>query len=349
MLPLKKRVTSARPRAARVLTTTLAAALALSLAACAGQAEEAAPSPTTTTTSPTPTPTPEQTPEPEPTPETTPLTGGPVLAVKIDHVDAAYPRVGIGSADVIYVDEVEYGLTRLMAIFSTHLPETVGPIRSARPNDPTILANYGPVAMAFSGASRQTYDYLARGSQIDVETGRGFFRQSGRHAPHNLMGRPEQLLETGGGSQPPDDVGFRYGEPTVGGRAATSVSTRYPAVRMSATYDADSNSYRVSTNGKVEIDALTGDPVTPSTIVVQQVQMRDSANVTTGGVATPLADLVGSGDAVVLRDGQAWDGTWQRASDDAPTTFTVGDDVLAFAPGQIWIWLVPADQTVTVE
>ena len=274
-----------------------------------------------------------------------------MLAVKIDHVDAAYPRVGIGSADVVYVDEVEFGLTRLLAVFSSELPETVGPIRSARPNDPTILANYGPVPLVHSGASRQTYVYLDASSHIDVPNGSGpgFRRDSSRPAPHNLMGTPATLLETAGGSRPPEDVGFRYGPPTPGGTEATSVSTRYPSTRMGAGYDPGSGSYRITTNGRTEIDALTGDPVQPTTVVVQHVDSGDSTNVTTGGEATPLAELVGSGEATVLRDGLVWEGTWSRSSATAPTLFTVGEEELLFAPGQVWLWLVPTGQAVTVE
>lgn len=47
----------------------------------------------------------------------------PVLVVKIDNVDEARPATGLGSADVVYVEPVEGGLTRLAAVFSTNRPE----------------------------------------------------------------------------------------------------------------------------------------------------------------------------------------------------------------------------------
>lgn len=101
----------------RLAAAGAAGILLLPLAACSGdEADSLPPPPAPTSAAPAPTPTP--TPTPEPTPTTTPLTGGPVLAVKIDHVDAAYPRVGLASADVVYLDQVEYGLTRLLAVFS---------------------------------------------------------------------------------------------------------------------------------------------------------------------------------------------------------------------------------------
>ena len=331
----------------------MAAALVLLTAgACSSDTPEAAPPtttpPSTSTAAATPTPTDEvTTPEPEPT--STPFGGGPVLAVKIDHVAAAYPRAGIGSADIVYVDEVEYGLTRLVAVFSTTMPDSVGPVRSARPNDPTILANYGPVALAFSGTSGKTRPYLSRGTQIDVDDGKGFSRDRSRPAPHNLFGDPRALLDRAGNSRPPQDIGFRYGPAPSGGTPATSIETRYPASRMSAEFDAANGTFEIISNGRIEIDALTGDPVAPTTVVVQKVTMRPSENVTPDGSATPLAELVGSGEAIVLRDGRVWEGAWARAALEAPTLFTVDGEELTFAPGQTWVWFVSTDQTVAVQ
>ena len=234
-------------------------------------------------------------------------------------------------------------------MFSTALPDTVGPVRSARPNDPTILANYGPVALAFSGSSGKTRDYLARGTQVNIEDGQGFYRDRARRAPHNLFATPQTLLERADGGVPPKDIGFRYGDASDGGRPAISVETRYPASRMSAVFDADSGAFEISSSGRVEIDALTGDAVAPTTVVVQKVAMRPSSNVTSDGAATPLSLLVGSGEAIVLRDGRAWEGKWSRTGLDAPTLFTVDGAELTFAPGQTWVWFVRPDQAVTVE
>lgn len=342
----------------RVTAAITAGLLVLIVGACSGGEPETAASPTPTATaeprpttaSPIASPTPaeeETTAEPEPT--STPFEGGPVLAVKLDHVAAAYPRLGIGSADIVYVDEVEYGLTRLLAIFSKSLPESVGPVRSARPNDPTILANYGPVALVFSGSSEQTRPYLQEGTQINVEDGDGFYRDDSRSAPHNLLGTPQTLLDRASGSKPAADIGFRFGDAPEGGTPATSVETRYPSSRMSAELDPESRTFTISSSGQVEIDALTGEPVAPTTVVVQKVRTRPSDNVTADGAATPLAELVGSGEAIVLRDGRSWVGEWSRAALEAPTLFEVDEEELTFAPGQVWVWLVPADQSVTVE
>jgi len=42
---------------------------------------------------------------------------GSVLAVKIDDTNEAHPQIGLEDADVVYIEQVEGGLTRLAAIF----------------------------------------------------------------------------------------------------------------------------------------------------------------------------------------------------------------------------------------
>ncbi|MBK6440609.1 MAG: DUF3048 domain-containing protein [Actinomycetales bacterium] len=150
-----------------------------------------------------------------------PLLGGaPVLAVKVDNTARARPRVGLDAADVVYVEPVEAGLTRLMAIFVSTKPAQVGPIRSARESDAALLANYGRVAFAYSGASPITAAAIGGGRQVNVSMdsgGGGFRRDSSRRAPYNVIGGPVALCLAAGGSAPAGDIGFHVG-PLAPGR-----------------------------------------------------------------------------------------------------------------------------------
>ena len=60
---------------------------------------------------------------------------GPVLVVKIDDTSQARPQIGLEDADIVYIEQVEGGLTRLAAIFSSKIPQKIGPVRSARISD----------------------------------------------------------------------------------------------------------------------------------------------------------------------------------------------------------------------
>lgn len=319
--------------------------VALGLAACSDDEPAVAP-----TTSATPSTTTTATPTTPAGPQ--PLVGGPVLAVKIDNTPAARPRLGLDVADVVYVEPVEGGLTRLLAVFSrTQAPE-VGPVRSGRESDVDLVANYGKVALAFSGSSSYTKRILDRGKQVNLsfdQSGRGYHRDRSRPAPYNVIGNPKELLARAGGSVKPADIGFRYGPAAAGGKAATSVAARWPSSRVTLTWNAKRKQYLVTTDGRPDVSP-SGRQYGAGTVVVQYVATHKSGNRDVNGQPTPVVDVVGSGKTVVLRDGRSWVGRWSRKGVTAPTSFTVGKAPLTFNPqGPVWVLLVAPGQTVTVR
>lgn len=122
---------------------------------------------------------------------------GPVLAVKIDNVGPARPQTGIGRADIIYAEQVESGLSRLMAVYATRLPPVVGPVRSARETDLELLRQFDRPALAFSGAQSKLLPLIAEAPLTALPPGKApaaaYFRGSDRPAPHNLYLRPAKL------------------------------------------------------------------------------------------------------------------------------------------------------------
>jgi hypothetical protein len=93
---------------------------------------------------------------------------GPIMAVKLDDTSSARPQIGLEDADVVYIEQVEGGLTRLAAIFSSEIPTNIGPIRSARISDIDILSQYGKVIFAYSGAQRAMLTVIAN-SNLTLE------------------------------------------------------------------------------------------------------------------------------------------------------------------------------------
>lgn len=59
------------------------------------------------------------------------FTDRPVL-VTINNHPHARPQSGIANADIVYEMVAEGNITRLLALFQSELPETIGPVRSAR-------------------------------------------------------------------------------------------------------------------------------------------------------------------------------------------------------------------------
>ena len=76
----------------------------------------------------------------------------PALVIKVNNVASARPQSGINQADVVYEEVVEGGITRLAAVFNSHDPDRVGPVRSVRKTDQSLVWPIGGV-FAYSGGA----------------------------------------------------------------------------------------------------------------------------------------------------------------------------------------------------
>ena len=201
-------------------------------------------------TAPTPAARPARSATPTPTPTSralvSPFTGepmkslGPVLAVKIDNIVYARPQTGLTRADIVYVLPVEGGLSRFLAIFSSHLPPVIGPVRSAREDDLELLRQFGRPAFAFSGAQPQLLPVVERARIVNLYSGRvaGYYRDYQRIAPYNLYADTRKLLAQAKDASTAHSIGFTFGPAPAGGRAARSESVSYPAASFTFTWSA---------------------------------------------------------------------------------------------------------------
>ncbi|WP_329624715.1 DUF3048 domain-containing protein [Streptomyces sp. NBC_01255] len=338
-------------RPGRVLTALLCALTAAGLYGCSdpGPREPSpTPTPAPTTTAPATTAPAPATTTPAPS-GLSPLTGlparpAPVLAVKIDNVAAARPHTGLGAADLVYVEQVEGGVTRLLAVYSSRLPELAGPVRSARESDIALLAPFGRPVLGYSGAQSALNPLLdaAPLHLVSESTAPGAFTRSpDRAAPHNLYLRPERALATDPGAPNARDIGYRFGARPPGGTPVDTSTVRFPAARYTFTWSAADRAWRVAMDGRAARATDTG-PLTPETVVVQRVTIRPSAFQDKFGAVSPYTETTGSGTALVLRDGRSYEARWSRPSPSAGTTFTTpAGEPLAFAPGQTWVVLAP--------
>ena len=288
------------------------------------------------------------TPSPTARPLLSPFTGEPVpslnrvLAVKIDNIVNARPQTGLTHADIVYVLPVEGGLSRFMAVFSSHYPPVIGPVRSAREDDLELLRQFGRPAFAYSGATATLLPYIHRTARIvDLYSGitSGYYRDNSRIAPYNLYAHTRQLLRQAPHASKARDIGFRFGPPPPGGKAIRSESASYPAASFTFTWSAAKQRWLVSIDG-VRAVTTDGGRMSPATVVIQHTTVRTSRFLEYGK-PPPYAESVGSGTAVVLRDGKAWTTHWSRPSANGGTTFTTASGQrMTFATGQVWVLLV---------
>lgn len=261
----------------------------------------------------------------------------PFLAVKIDNVAAARPQTGIGSADVVYVEPVEGGLTRLVALYAGDGPATIGPVRSARRTDIGLLAQYGKPVLAYSGAAPELLPSLRAANVVNASPAQvpsAFFRDSARKAPHNLFVRRDALPDSG---TAPTKAPLQSGSAPPGGTAAARYEIDYPAARYTITWSADHGSWLVDVDGTPLVSTDSG-PVAVATVVRQSVHVAAGA-----GSTSPVARTVGTGAVTVFRDGKRYTGTWSRPTTLAPTRFhTATGSALPVALGPVWVFLTRA-------
>ena len=280
-------------------------------------------------------------------PLVSPFTGEPVkslggvLAVKIDNIVFARPQTGLTDADIVYVLPVEGGLTRFLAVFSSHFPPVIGPVRSARKDDLELLGQFGRPAFAFSGAQGQLLPVVEHARIVDLYAGRvgGYYRNYGRIAPYNLYATTRALLSEAKGGSKAHSIGFRFGPAPAGGQATRSYSVSYPATKYTFTWSASRHHWLVTMDGR-PATTTDGGPLAPATVVMQRTTVRKSGYLEYG-VPPPYAETVGHGTAVVLRGGKAYNVRWSRPSFNGGTTYTtMSGQRMTFAPGQVWIVLV---------
>jgi hypothetical protein len=264
---------------------------------------------------------------------------GPELIFKIDNVEQARPPTGLTKADIVYILPVDAGLSRIFAVFSSHIPPVVGPVRSARQEDIELLRQFGRPAFAYSGAQPRLLPVVEHSRIVDLYAGivGGYYRDNNRIEPYNLYARTKQLLaEAKGRESKARDIGFRFGPAPPGGRPRKSYSVTYPEAAFTFSWSPGQRRWLSTMDGKPAYSAGGGRLGAP-TVVIQYVRVRVSGFQELG-IKPPYANTIGSGYAIVLRNGRAYRVHWSRPRPAVGTAFTLPDGHrMLFARGQVWI------------
>lgn len=307
--------------------------------------------------------------ESTPVPETVvhPLTGiktqpgqdwesRPAIALKLGNAPPERPQAGLHQADLVYEEIVEGGTTRFMAVFSTNDPGRVGPIRSARKVDPTLLAPLGAL-FGYSGGAPSTIRVIRGASgftDVGIDRASGAYRRdSNRRSPYNLYTSTNELWSGRNGGPPKQHFTFLQAtdDPGTGSQeVATNVRLSFAGngSEIHYAYDASRKIYTRNVGGSPHV-AEGGTPLTYSNIVVPSVEISAGFSIDKAGFRTFDIKTVGSGGLVLLRGGKAFRGTWERATDADPWRFTdETGQVIPLTPGNTIIELLPQGRPVTV-
>ncbi|PDH68914.1 MAG: hypothetical protein CNE88_04225 [Acidimicrobiales bacterium MED-G01] len=293
--------------------------------------------------------------------ESWPLTGigddqvgnWPVLIVKIDNHDRARPQSGVNSADVVFEEIVEGGLTRFAALFHSQQAEHVGPIRSVRTSDFDLLRNLNKPLFANSGGNEAVLELLQEVDYVDVSSNAAmdvYERMGERPSPHNLFSDTKSLRVVGtsrgdGGSPPKMFVRQDAGDglPASATRV-TGVNLDYGSTFVNYRWNEQEGWIRTQ-NGTIHVDT-EGVAIAPDVIIVQVVSYTRSR----ADGRSPEAVLLGEGRSLVLFEGSLIEGTWKRTQAEEVTRYFDRDGLpIAMPPGRVWIALPRVGQVQVVE
>lgn len=257
----------------------------------------------------------------------------PVYGVVLDNAPQARPQHGLASASIVYEYEVEGGITRYLALFSS-FPAKVGPVRSARTHS-AMLALENNVHFIYASAGVDVLDRIrglnVRGTNALRSGSASFFRDNSRRAPHNLYVN----LSTLGAESQSQEVVIRPAFLGREGAAVSEVVLEYSSnYRVSYRYLPDRGSYQRLVNGQIHRDA-TGAAIFARNIIVQYAPHG------TDLFLRPTPELLGEGPIAFYAQGEHFQGTWKKENAASPTRFFFKDgQEIERVNGQTWIQIM---------
>ena len=291
-----------------------------------------------------------------------------IMVVQLDNEPKARPQKGIASADIVYeVELYNGGYTRYTAVFNDQIPELVEAVRSARVVNADIYSEYQGAFVHFGARvepDSNLYDYLNKHnytadldgnnhngdkSKVIYKVANMFYRDSGRAAPNNVVGKLQQMHDMVDWSQLSCRSPLKFNEyPTIpAGEDVNKFQIQYREGSYVPSYqwDASQGKYLRFYNGNPYKDGTTGEQVTCDNIIVQHVRYEWYG----GKSEAPHAFLYEGNTCDYFIGGKHFTGTWKRDSISNNTVYLddAGNEVY-FNPGHTYIEILKLEKSIDI-
>ena len=274
-----------------------------------------------------------------------------VIGIKNDNNVRARPQSGPESADAVVEVLVEGGMTRFINIFYQSDTTYHGPIRSARPTDPTVLRPLGGVLVASGATGGLIPEIVDMGVHVITDRRPEYFRISSRKAPHNLYADTIKLkalaVAKGYVKDSTPQALFPWGDPSLSSWASNTYLNLSFSSQTSTTW-----TWNGSTYVRTYYDAYKGSSSGNVHNWINKNGNQGQISTTTvialfcepyiHPLQLPSVKTVGNGRAIILHEGKLLDAFWKRGSNLDPFHITDVNGNLLYVPkGKVWISLVP--------
>ncbi len=286
------------------------------------------------------------------------------VAVMIDNHFDAWPNYGLSQANIVYETLVEGNFTRFMAIYTPQKNNNetitkIGPIRSARPYFLRLVKELDAL-YAHSGGSPQALQEI---EELDINNleeiawwGPDYFwRVYSRQAPHNLFTSNNKLaqavIDWELAENTPSYKAWKFNDNLENNnyldahkiKINFSANDDYDAVYK---YNTTTETYFRWQGKQKHIDALTNQQIEANNIIIQFVPKEKILD-SEGRIDLKL---IGSGKALIFRNGQQIEVKWKKLNINSRTMFyDKNNNEIEFKRGNIWIEIVPKDRKIEIE
>lgn len=270
------------------------------------------------------------------------------IMVTINNHPKARPQSGIEAADIIYEMLAEGDVTRLLAVYQSELPETVGPVRSARSYFIDLAKGFDAfyVAHGYSPEAKSmlTNNVVDNINGMDYD-GTLFKRSKDRVAPHNSYITSENIVN--GAKKVDASMSYRekvsqaFYEPDERGKIGietSRVDVTYGSSEYfhnSYLYDHQSNRYGRQSAGVDTKDMLTGDTLSIANVLFFEMKHRTIDN-----EGRQEIDLTSGGNAYVFQNGYMREVKW-ASIDGIPMAVEESGELVKLVPGKSWVHFIP--------
>ncbi|MFA5051780.1 MAG: DUF3048 domain-containing protein [Patescibacteria group bacterium] len=274
------------------------------------------------------------------------------IAVMIENLTSSRPPSGLSQANVVYEALAEGGITRFMAVYAQPLVAIaeIGPVRSARSYYVDWALEYKALYVHVGGSPQALAQIKTDGVNDFSQFYHApyFWRDSNRAAPHNLYTSGEKMGIALVDQKMPatgEYVGWKFKNDASASSLPTdekSIAIDFSSFnyKVEYKYDREKNDYVRYLAGQPHQDK-DGTGIRAKDVIVQKMKtsLIDSERL---GMET-----IGSGEAVVFRDGQAVTGTWERKTKADRTRFyDQGGAEIELNAGPVWVEVVPTDRNI---
>lgn len=277
-----------------------------------------------------------------------------IIGVMFDNHPRARWQSGLKDAEIVYEYEVEAPYTRYLGLFLSNDPESIGPIRSARPYFVTTILEYDALYVRVGGSGEAEEDIIRYNvNEIDARKSSSsiFWRKTHKKAPNNLYSdmdtlRNEAIRKNLNEKKETKVFSFNREDQDASGLLANEINIVYNNENSTDyIYNEEEKLYYRKKDGENHIDEIGHAPIKSKNIIIRQVDKRLFKD----GKKLEM-DLIGQGKGKYITNGMVKDISWIKNSREDRTIYKLENgQELKLNPGVTFIQVVSPKTGITIN